>query len=686
MARKILLADDSVTAQNMGRKILTDAGYEVVTVNNGSAALKKIFDAKPDLIVLDVYMPGYSGLEVCQRIKENKDCSRIPILLTVGKLEPFKPEEARRVRADAFVVKPFEASELLAALARLEDKIVPQPEPYKPGRFAKAVAAVDEMVGVDKDESWKARLRIPTHGPEDEAARPDARPVVPEKGSRDLSAADSAKKPPFPHREGVFEPPLPSGLPSDITPEEIAAITAAAAQLRGNALHPPLPDLPAPPPPSIVAEVATPGSEHESTSPVTFASAPEAPSPSDGISLAQAGGSAPSETADVSAASATEVSTVADVATSSTPEAQSADVRSETETSPVTSTIPAEDVAAIEAPVNSLPAPELVEPEPAVAEMNALETPAPVVSSPAPVPAEPPVPVADDEVMAALQSLMPVDTAQQPTNLASAVPDAKPPIGIAAIVANVDSTTLKAHVAGPHWIAEEVALSQAEAGLSLEREMEQAYATAAIGDALATSAVATINEPSQASTETSTADSVSIAAAQEPPAESSAAYAMAASASDAGAIHAIPPVTMPQPEAQRTQENEIPAAGSSASVAHLLQPVVEEPGFTPSVESQSSPDIEISGGVEDMAASWKNIRDSIASGGAAKAAVAKEKEEVIDAGIEVHESAAPVPAPAASTSASDPKAIASIVDSVLAELRPKIVEEIAKKLADSKKE
>src|SRR6202158_5879496 len=65
LARKILLADDSVTAQNMGRKILTDAGYEVVTVNNGSAALKKILEQKPDLIVMDVYMPGYSGLEVC---------------------------------------------------------------------------------------------------------------------------------------------------------------------------------------------------------------------------------------------------------------------------------------------------------------------------------------------------------------------------------------------------------------------------------------------------------------------------------------------------------------------------------------------------------------------------------------------------------------------------------------------
>ena len=83
MARKILLADDSVTAQNMGRKILADAGYEVITVNNGSAALKKIAEHKPDLIVLDVYMPGYSGLEVCQRL-EVGETSRIPVLLTVA--------------------------------------------------------------------------------------------------------------------------------------------------------------------------------------------------------------------------------------------------------------------------------------------------------------------------------------------------------------------------------------------------------------------------------------------------------------------------------------------------------------------------------------------------------------------------------------------------------------------------
>src|SRR5437588_3240280 len=109
----------------MGRKILSDAGYEVITVNNGSAALKRVAEQKPDLIVLDVYMPGYSGLEVCARLKDAPETCRIPILLTVGKLEPFKPDEATRVRADAFIIKPFEASALLSRLTRLEDRMVP---------------------------------------------------------------------------------------------------------------------------------------------------------------------------------------------------------------------------------------------------------------------------------------------------------------------------------------------------------------------------------------------------------------------------------------------------------------------------------------------------------------------------------------------------------------------------------
>jgi len=163
LARKILLADDSVTAQNMGRKILTEAGYEVITVNNGSAALKRITEQKPDVIVLDVYMPGYGGLEVCHRLKENPETARIPVLLTVGKLEPFKAEEARRVRADMHIVKPFDTSELLSAIAKLEDRIVAQAEMPKKGRFAKPGAEDGPPLDSfgDQQSGWKSRLIAP---------------------------------------------------------------------------------------------------------------------------------------------------------------------------------------------------------------------------------------------------------------------------------------------------------------------------------------------------------------------------------------------------------------------------------------------------------------------------------------------------------------------------------------------
>ena len=69
MALKVLLADDSMTAQNMGKKILADAGFDVATVSNGAAAIKKVAEFKPNIVILDIYMPGYTGLEVCERIR-----------------------------------------------------------------------------------------------------------------------------------------------------------------------------------------------------------------------------------------------------------------------------------------------------------------------------------------------------------------------------------------------------------------------------------------------------------------------------------------------------------------------------------------------------------------------------------------------------------------------------------------
>jgi len=128
---KIVLADDSLTAQNMGKKILAEAGYEVIAVSNGAQAMKKIVSEKPDLVVLDVYMPGYSGLELCERMRNSRETARTPIVLTVGKMEAFRPEEATRVGADGLIIKPFEATELVAVVKKLAENLAPAPRPKR---------------------------------------------------------------------------------------------------------------------------------------------------------------------------------------------------------------------------------------------------------------------------------------------------------------------------------------------------------------------------------------------------------------------------------------------------------------------------------------------------------------------------------------------------------------------------
>src|SRR2546430_16084410 len=90
-------------------------------------------------------MPDYGGLEVCQPLKKSEATMKIPVLLTVGKMEPFKTDEAKRVHADGHIIKPFDASELLAALTRLEDKIVPSENGR--GRRGKAETGTTVKIG-----------------------------------------------------------------------------------------------------------------------------------------------------------------------------------------------------------------------------------------------------------------------------------------------------------------------------------------------------------------------------------------------------------------------------------------------------------------------------------------------------------------------------------------------------------
>src|SRR5213079_2209464 len=113
---RILLVDDSPHAQRMGERILTDEGYEVVTVSNADSALIRLEDVDPDVVLADTVMPGRTGYDICQYIKLNPRLRHVRVILTAGVLESFDEEQLKRVEADAKLQKPFEASLLVAAV------------------------------------------------------------------------------------------------------------------------------------------------------------------------------------------------------------------------------------------------------------------------------------------------------------------------------------------------------------------------------------------------------------------------------------------------------------------------------------------------------------------------------------------------------------------------------------------
>jgi CheY-like chemotaxis protein len=116
---RILLADDSLHAQRMGERILREEGYEVVSVTDGETALLRLPDVDPDLVLLDVFLPLKSGLDLCRFIKNHPRHRHARVVLTAGLLEPFDEEEAMRAGCDAILRKPFEASLVLQTIQPL---------------------------------------------------------------------------------------------------------------------------------------------------------------------------------------------------------------------------------------------------------------------------------------------------------------------------------------------------------------------------------------------------------------------------------------------------------------------------------------------------------------------------------------------------------------------------------------
>ncbi len=104
---KILVADDNSNVQKTMALALADLGVELVSVNNGEAAVRKLADFSPDLVLADIFMPVRNGYEVCEYVKKDPRFAHVPVVLLVGAFDPLDEREAQRVGADGVLKKPF---------------------------------------------------------------------------------------------------------------------------------------------------------------------------------------------------------------------------------------------------------------------------------------------------------------------------------------------------------------------------------------------------------------------------------------------------------------------------------------------------------------------------------------------------------------------------------------------------
>jgi len=178
--RKLLLADDSVTIQKVVELTFADEGVRVIAFGNGDEALEKLQEVAPDVVLADVFMPGKTGYQVCEHIKQNEQLKHIPVMLLVGSFEPFDEAEARRVGADDILTKPFQS------IRRLIDRV----GALVGGRPPEEEVPTAELPHADESPADDERLNT------DELAitTADTRPLPPE---WQTPSDEDEKQPPF---------------------------------------------------------------------------------------------------------------------------------------------------------------------------------------------------------------------------------------------------------------------------------------------------------------------------------------------------------------------------------------------------------------------------------------------------------------------------------------------------------
>jgi len=134
MRTKILIVDDEDNIRELVKFHVKNEDYQVLEASNGREALNKTKDERPDLIILDLMLPGIDGLEVCRQVKGNRQTSGIPVIMLTAKQEETDMIFGLELGADDYVTKPFSPRALLARV-----KAVLR-------RSGKALEVADELV------------------------------------------------------------------------------------------------------------------------------------------------------------------------------------------------------------------------------------------------------------------------------------------------------------------------------------------------------------------------------------------------------------------------------------------------------------------------------------------------------------------------------------------------------------
>ena len=119
MNKRILVIEDDVNALRLLEYTLEQEGYQVLTATNGLEGLKKAQDEHPDLIILDIMLPGLDGYEICHRLRQKPENATLPILMLSAKARQDDRNIGLRMGADDYLTKPADPSVIVTKVEAL---------------------------------------------------------------------------------------------------------------------------------------------------------------------------------------------------------------------------------------------------------------------------------------------------------------------------------------------------------------------------------------------------------------------------------------------------------------------------------------------------------------------------------------------------------------------------------------